>query len=167
VRKAAAMVFALLALLVSTMGTAQAESQEVRGDRPGDIKRIVANNAQTALTVKVFGIGKPCDVARDLEVYVTNKAGRIIYLAQGVCTAGVEWHTTLYAIAGGDLQNQERVRCPKFDFTYKALNTVFTVVMPRPCLDNAPDKVKVEAEGVNYGSATGGHAGPTKLLQRG
>jgi hypothetical protein len=164
-RLCAVLVLCLVSLLTVGSGVANAGSQEVKGK--GDIKRMSANNGTKALTAQVVGVGRPCSGARDLSVQIVNRNNRILYIAQGVCTAGVQWDTTLYYTATGDIQDEKRVPCRNFKFTRNNTTGAYRIVIPRGCLDNAPNRVRVKSEGVNYGSATGGHAGPTKLLTRG
>jgi hypothetical protein len=144
---------------------ANAGSQAVKGK--GDITRMTVDNGANAVTAQVFGFGRPCSGARDFSVYVQNRSNKILYVAQGVCTAGVQWNTTLYYTATGDIQDEKRVACRKFTFKRNNTTGAYRIVIPRTCLGKAPGRVKVRAEGVNYGSVTGGTAGPTKLLTRG
>lgn len=166
-------VFALVLAGAAALGggVASAESETVRGDAPGpgtgDISKMVASNGVDAVTAKVFGLGKPCTGARDLSVYVENRRGRILYHAQGVCSAGTTWSTNLYYTATGNTQDEKRVRCSTFTFARSKATGAYKVVMPRRCLGNAPGAVRLEAEGSNWGTVTGGHAGPTSLLRRG
>ena len=170
-RRTAVIVLVMSCMTVLGVGAASAESQTVKGNSPGpgsgDITKAIANNGAKTVTTQVFGLGRACTKARDLSVYVENRRGRILYHAQGVCSAGTDWSTNLYYTSTGNISDEKRVRCAKFAFTRSKATGAFTVTMPRGCLDNAPDAVKVEIEGSNWGSATGGHAGPTKLLKRG
>jgi hypothetical protein len=166
-------VFALVLSCAAALGSgvARAESETVRGDSPGpgtgDITKMVADNGVDAVTAKVFGIGRPCTEAKDLSVYVENRRGRILYHAQAVCSAGTSWSANLYYTATGSIQDEKRVRCSTFTFARSKATGAYKVVMPRRCLGNAPGAVRLEAEGSNWGSVTGGHAGPTSVLSRG
>lgn len=163
-RRVIALLFALLCLFVAAGGAANAESQQVTGT--GDITSMTANNGIKALTAKVLGIEAPCGGAAFLWVSVENRTGKLLYRAEGVCAAGVEWHTDLYYTATGDPNDETLVDCPNFAFTRHNSTNSYQVKMPRGCLDNAPNKVIVVAEGLNYGSM-GGTAGPTRVLARG
>lgn len=163
-RRALAFLFALLCLSVAVGGAANAESQQVGGT--GDITSMTVNNGTKTLTAKVFGIKAPCSGAAYLWVSVRNRSGTLLYRAEGVCTAGVEWHTDLYYTATGDPNDETPVDCPNFAFTRNDTTNSYQVKMPRGCLDNAPNKLIVDAEGLNYGSM-GGTAGPTRVLARG
>jgi hypothetical protein len=145
-------------------GIANAESQTVNGT--GDISRMVADNGTNAVTTKVFGLGRPCGGAWYLHVDVTNRRGRLLYRAEGGCTSG-EWHTGLYYTSTGVIEDATSVRCRNFSFTRIRATGAYRVGMPRTCLDHAPGGIKVRADGANYGTMTGGTAGPTALLTRG
>jgi len=156
--------FACSAVILSA-GLAGADSQTVAGDKYGgtigDIKKIVVDNGKNAVTTKVFGLGKPCGGAKSLTVSVQSTGGKTLYRGEAGCYSGTEWIWGLYD------KTDKQVKCPKFDIGRTAKTGAYTVVMPRSCLDNAPDKIKVEVDGVNWNSVTGGHAGPTKALGRG
>jgi hypothetical protein len=145
-------------------GIANGESQTVSGT--GDITRMVADNGTNAVTTKVFGLGRPCGGAWYLHVDVTNRNGRLLYRAEGGCTSG-EWHTGLYYTSTGVIEDATPVRCRNFSFARSRATGAFRVEMPRGCLDHAPARIKVKADGANYGTLTGGAAGPTRLLTRG
>ena len=62
----------------------------------------------------------------------------------------------------------KRVSCGGFRLKYDAGETAWRATIPRSCIPKAPDRIRVESEGVNYaGSAIPGQAGPTRLLRRG
>ncbi len=145
-------------------GMANAETQTVDGN--GDITKMVASNGTNAVTAKVFGLARPCGGAQYLHVSLTNRNGRLLYMAEGSCIQA-QWFTGLYYTATGVPEDLRKVRCPNFSFTRSRTTGAYRIEMPRGCLDNAPNRVKVKAEGANYGSMTGGAAGPTKLLARG
>lgn len=161
----------IIAVMASAMvilgggAIASADSQTVKGE--GDIVKIIGDNAKTAVTTRVFGFGEPCGGAKQFMVYVENRTGKILYFADAACVAGTDWNADLLYTATGDIQDQELVHCRKFDVTRNADTGAYRVFMPRTCLDKAPDRIRIEADGVNYGSASGGHAGPTKVLARG
>ena len=77
------------------------------------------------------------------------------------------WATGLYYTSTGRPKDGKKVRCRTFEFSRVKATGAYRIVMPRACLDNAPNTVKIEADGNDYASVTGGHAGPTKLLKRG
>ncbi len=145
---------------------ANAESQTVQGS--GDVKKIVVDNGQDAVTTKVFGLGKPCGGAKQLSVYVLTRSGAITYFAQAACYAGTDWAASLLYTPTGDIQDQKSVRCRNFEVTRNRDTGAYRVFMPRACLAEAPNRIRVSVEGLNYGGSTmGGNAGPTKLLGRG
>lgn len=163
-RRLCTALLALVFFFTIAGGVANAEQQKVNGS--GDITKMVVNNGLDSLNTKVFGIGVPCGGAAYLSLFVENRSGRISYHAQGVCTAGVDWHTTLYYTPTGNLNDEVEVTCGGFKFNRNATTGAYSIVMPRSCLDMAPDRVRVASEGLNYGSM-GGTAGPTRLLNRG
>ena len=59
------------------------------------------------------------------------------------------------------------MKCEKFNVAYDKDKGTYKVVVPRKCMDEAPDKIKVRAEGDNYASPMPGEAGPTRALARG
>jgi hypothetical protein len=151
-------------LSVGSAMAANAETQTVNGT--GDITRMTASNGSNAVTTKVFGLERPCGGAQYLHVLVLNRTGKLLYQAEGSCISA-EWHTGLFYTSTGVPEDATSVRCPNFSFTRSATTGAFRVEMPRGCLDHAPGRVKVKVEGANYGTTTGGAAGPTRLLTRG
>jgi len=160
----AATTFCLLMLASSAMG----ESQTLSGK--GDIKKMVANNAQGAVKVKLFGLKKPCEAKQfSIDVFWKTKPR---YQVQAACTAGTTWN-------GGLFYDDDRtddfganatkpVKCRGFRLKYVTDGKYWQAVLPRECLSKAPDRVRVSSEGVNYaGSPIPGEAGPTRLLRRG
>ena len=78
---------------------------------------------------------------------------------------GVKWIPSLYYQANrNNGQGGEEVKCEKFKVAYDKDKGTYKVVVPRKCMDEAPDKIKVRAEGDNYASPVPGEAGPTKAL---
>jgi hypothetical protein len=159
---------ATLGALLLAVGVAGAASQTVAGDKYGgklgDIKKIVASNGKNAVSTKVFGLGKPCGGAQFLSVKVQNKSGKTLYAGEAGCFSGPDgpvWDA--YMIDKGDAI----VKCGKFSVNRIKSNGAYKVIMPRGCMSNAPNRIRVEVDGHNFASATGGHAGPTKLLARG
>ena len=163
-RRSAVVLAAFVGFMSLGGGMANAESQTVNGT--GDITRMVANNGTNVVTAKVFGLGRACGGAHYLHVDVTTRSGRLLYRAEGGCTSG-EWHTGLYYTPTGVVEDSRSVRCRNFSFTRSRATGAFRIEMPRGCLDHAPARIKVRADGADYGSMTGGTAGPTRLLTRG
>jgi hypothetical protein len=163
-RRGLIILLTLLTALALGVGVAAAQTQTVAGDKyggkVGDVKKIVVNNAKKALTTKVFGIGKPCAKAKSLSATVQNRKGKPLFRAEGSCI-GVDWYTGLYTAVPSE------VTCKKFVFARNNKTGAFTIKIPRACLPGAPGKLRVDVSGINFGSVTGGHAGPTKALRRG
>jgi hypothetical protein len=156
---------ALVALLIALVVVpyAIAESQSVQGT--GAIKRMSVDNAQKAVTVKLKGLEKPCAAHyfRVLLFWGKKKA----YQADGGCYQG-KWITSLYYYSNRDSgTGGDPVGCERFKLAYDKDKSQYRVFVPRKCLDLAPDKIKVRAEGDNYSSPMPGEAGPTKALARG
>ena len=161
-------VVATSSALLLAAGVAGAASQTVAGDKyggkVGDVKKIVVNNGQRAVSTKVFGLGKPCRGAKFISVKVQNKRGKTLYAGEAGCFSGPDgpvWDA--YMVDKG----ASILKCGKFDISRLKTNGAYKVVMPRSCMTNAPNRIRVEVDGLNSASATGGHAGPTKLLGRG
>ena len=150
-------------LLAASGGVANAESQTLDGS--GDITKMKVVNGANALTVTVFGLGPRCGGAQYLHVSVFNRNDRLLYEAEGDCISA-QWGTGLYYTSTGVREDLQAVDCANFAFTRNSTSGAYQVKMPRSCLDNAPDRVKVASEGANYGTMTGGSAGPTKVLNR-
>ncbi len=160
------LVFLTSVCLLSAVGggAAYAESQTVAGT--GDITKMVANNATDVLTAKVFGLGPRCGGAQYLHVLVKDRYGKLRYEADGDCISA-QWYIGLYYTSTGVREDETAVNCPGFAITRNSTSGTYLALMPRTCLGNAPNRVKLQAEGANYGTMTGGTAGPTKLLNRG
>ena len=144
---------------------AAAEQQTVRAQ--GDLKKMVADNGRSAVSVKLFGIKGPCEAKHfQIDVFWGTKT----YQVQAQCTAGTTWTKGLYYDpdrTDGGLA-EKRVRCGGFRLTYNSAKKQWRAVMPRECLSKAPNRVRVEAYGINYaGSANPDVAGPTRRLNRG
>lgn len=159
----ACVVGAVAGLLVLAPG-AGAESATVNGS--GDLTKLTASNATKALTVKVFGLKPPC-AAQHLKITVlwgTKSA----YLAEAGCFPGATWDTGLFYLPTRATPESARaVSCAGFRLRYDAAGKFYRLVLPRSCMGKAPDRIRVRSEGNNYGSMTGGTAGPTRLLRRG
>lgn len=170
-RRAMAVLIALSTVFALGVGAAQAQSQTLAGDKYGgsfgDIRKIVVNNATNALTTKVFGIGRPCKEAKSLQVNVQNRRGRLLFMAEAGCYGASTWGTGLYSTTTGKPEDATEVTCGKFVFARSPKTGAYRIVIPRKCMAGAPNKLRVEVDGLNFGSASGGHAGPTKALRRG
>ena len=156
---------ALVALLIALVVVpyAIAESQSVQGT--GVLKKMSVNNGDRKVTVKLKGFDAPCEAHyfRVLLFWGKKKA----YQADGGCYQG-KWITSLYYYSNRDSgTGGDPVGCERFKLAYDKDKSQYRVFVPRKCLDLAPDKIKVRAEGDNYSSPMPGEAGPTKALARG
>jgi hypothetical protein len=160
-----ALALVVTAAFVVLGASAGAESTTVKGT--GDILKLSASNASTALTVKVYGMGGPCE-AHYLAILI-EWGKKVAYRADGGCYTHDTpvWETSLYYVTDVTTREGKEVKCPKFRLTYNTKGRFYRASIPRACLPHAADRVTVRAEGDNYGSARGGAAGPTKRLRRG
>ena len=161
-RRAVAVTGAASTLVLLTAGVAIAESQTVQGS--GDIDQMTAVNARSAVNVKVQGMAPPCDT-HFLHVTV-NWRGPAKYVAEAGCF-GAAWEKGLFYLDSDDDQNPTEVNCSDFVFRWNGTGDFFKVEFPRDCLAEAPNRIRVGAEGHVYSSTTGSEAGPTRLLSRG
>ena len=153
-----------LGSVLSLAGSASAASQTVQGS--GDIEKMVVNNATIALKVNLFGFGPPCD-AHYMKVVLDwgTKAG---YEISNGCYPGATWAKTLsYLPDRSKPEGAKIVTCPKLRFSYSEADKSHRAFVPRTCIPKAGNRVKVSSSGDNYGSVTGGEAGPTRSLRRG
>jgi hypothetical protein len=145
-------------------GTAGAASQSVKGT--GDIQKMVVDNAKKALKVKLLGFDAPCD-AHYMKITVDwgKKSG---YAIDQGCYPGAEWGRSLvYMPDRGTPETGKIVACAKLRFAYVKKDGSYRMTVPRSCIPKAGERLRVSAFGDNYGSPTGGEAGPTKRLKRG
>jgi hypothetical protein len=156
---------AVTAVALALGSSAGAESTKVKGS--GDIAKMTADNAKGGVTVKLYGFDKPCQ-AHYIAIFVEwgNKAA---YQADAGCynAAPPKWLTSLSYLPDRNTREGKLVKCAKFRVTDTAKLNEYRVFVPRSCMGHAADRVRVRAEGDNYGSARPGVAGPTKLLRRG
>jgi hypothetical protein len=162
-RRTLTVLLAMTGLLLGLTGPASAESVTVQGT--GNITKMYVNNGDSKITVKVYGLKKPCEAQ---SLWVTVKSRETAqYRAEAGCYQGT-WHKGLYLYANGDTTTGgTKKNCDGFVFKYVTDGKFYKVIMPRSCVGKLPNKVKVSSEGIDYGSATPGFAGPTKLLARG
>ncbi len=150
-------------VLLALVPYALAESQSVQGT--GAIKKMSVNNGEKAVVVKLKGMDKPCDAHYFKVVLFWGK--KKAYQADAGCYQG-KWIPSLYYYSNRDSgQGGDPVGCEKFKIAYDKDKGLYRIFVPRKCLDLAPDKIKVRAEGDNYASPMPGEAGPTRALARG
>src|SRR5687768_8921947 len=127
IRKPLALLASMVILFAFAPG-ASAESQTVDGT--GDIKKMYANNGENALTVKVYGIGKPCDGARHFTI--TVKWGQdSAYKVEAGCY-GADWAESLWYLEDrSDPESAKEVNCDGFRVTYNSDKTFHKAVMSR------------------------------------
>ncbi len=143
--------------------SAFAASQTVAGK--GDIEKMKVTNGQDAVTVALFGLEKKCGGTR--QANVTISWGQSGYVYDGICPSG-EWGEGLFYFADlGDRGTKvgKQTTCGKL--VTRVSDGAFRLKVPRSCLRKADDQIRVKAVGQNFGTLTGGTAGPTKRLARG
>ena len=162
-RRISTVVTLCLLLVASLALPAHAESQTVEGQ--GDIEKMRARNGDSAVVVKLFGLNGPCEV-RDFTIEIRWGTDER-YEVQAGCYGGTTWAENLYYLADKDNpESAQEVNCRRFKVTYNEDRGIHRAFVPRSCLDEATNRVRVYAEGVNYGGM-GGTAGPTRRLARG
>jgi hypothetical protein len=127
---------------------------------------MVVNNARTALKVTLHGFAAPCE-AHYMSVKISwgTKAG---YELTNGCYPGATWATGLsYLPKRAKPEGGKVANCPKLRFKYSKADKTYRAHVPRACIPKAADRIKVSSSGDNYGSVTGGEAGPTRSLRRG
>ena len=127
---------------------------------------MVVDNARTALKVNLFGFAPPCE-AHYMRVVLDwgTKAG---YEITNGCYSGTTWAKTLsYMPDRSKPEGGKIVSCPKLRFGYSEADKSHRARVPRSCMPKAGNKLTVSSSGDNYGSVTGGEAGPTRSLRRG
>lgn len=152
-------------MLLSLVQSAGAESVTVQGN--GDIDKMYVNNAQNAVTIKVYGLGAPCGGAQKINIRV-QWGDTAAYQAEAGCYSA-EWggKELYYLPHRGDPESARKVDCSGFRLTYNSADGFYRAFVPRSCMPRADNRVKVSSSGNNYGSMTGGSAGPTRSLRRG
>lgn len=153
-----------LGLVLCLVGSASAASQTVRGS--GDIDKMVVKNTRTALKVNLFGFGPPCD-AHYMAV-VVDWGTRAAYEITNGCYPGATWQKSLsYVPDRSKPEGGKLVTCPRLRFGYSRADRSYRAHVPRTCIPKAGNRLRVRSSGDNYGSVTGGEAGPTRSLRRG
>jgi hypothetical protein len=163
-RKVVSTVVLALGSALVLAGSASAASQTVQGS--GDIEKMTVNNARTTLKVTLYGFGPPCDAHyMSVDLDWGTKAG---YRIDNGCYSGATWTKTLsYLPDRSKPETGKIVACPKLRFGYSEADESHRASVPRSCMPKAGNRLKVRASGDNYGSVTGGEAGPTRSLRRG
>ena len=154
-RRSITALLAVLALLLAVPGPASADSVTVQGT--GDIDKMTANNADNAVVVKVFGPGGK-DEVRWVNVRIKGTDG-VTYTAQAGWY-GKDWAKSL---SRGDTL----VTCGNLAITYNATGGFWKVFVPRGCLGQLTNRIKVKGELVAVGSAKGGGTTWTSWIAKG
>lgn len=152
-----AVVVGFLAGTLGAVGPASAASQTVPG--VGPITKMTANNAAKKVVVKIVGDGGPSKI-RWVDTTIKGKGtDAVSYEAQGAWY-GADW---IVSLSNGTAV----VTCKKLSLTWTKKTKTWTFTVPRPCLKDLTNKVKVSATMVSTTNAMPGEAGPTKWLKRG
>ena len=129
-------------MLLAIVPFALAESQRSRAPAPS--RRCRSNNGDNKVVVKLKGMDKPCEAHYFKVVIFWGK--KKAYQADAGCY-GVKWIPSLYYQPNRNSgQGGEEVKCEKFNVAYDKDKGTYKVVVPRKCMDEAPDKIKVRAE---------------------
>ena len=162
-RHSLAMLFAgmLLFLLAPAAGAA---SQTVAGQ--GDIEKMYANNGDKGITVKLFGLEKPCGGTQYMNVQV-KWGDKEAYEVDGACVSGSWGYDLFYLADRSNPEGSKKKSCDGLKVSYNKDKGFLKTYIPRSCIPKANNKVKIQSEGHNFGTMTGGSAGPTKLLAKG
>jgi hypothetical protein len=148
--------------LLAVPGIALAASTTVDGE--GDIAKMRASNGDTAVKVSLKGLEELCGGTQHVNVAITWGTDAS-YEVDGACVSG-EWGQVLSYLADADSPETGKVRpCSKLKVRHR--DGAVRVRVPRSCINKAGDRIRVRAEGQNFGTLTGGTAGPTKRLRRG
>jgi hypothetical protein len=153
-RRTIAVGVAVVAMILATTVPAYAATATVSG--VSDITKMVVNNGDNSLVVKVYGPGGKCAI-RWVSAEIKSKNGAT-YKAIGGCYPGAVWAASLE-------KGTKVVKCADFRLAYKPKGGFWKFTIPRSCVPKMADKVKVTAELPM--SAMPGTAALTKWLARG
>lgn len=154
-------VMVALATLVPA-GTAWADSVTVQGTsalgEPTDITKMVVNNRDGSVLVKVFGTGGKNKVD---EVIVRLKDGDgTAYRAIAGWYPGGVWAASLER--GSNL-----VDCDNLVFSWVGDGDYWKVIVPRSCLKGLADRIKGKSEMASYVNASPGYTPWSPWVNRG
>lgn len=148
------MVISAVALTLSMTVSAHADSTTVPGST--DIKKMYVDNATGAVVVKIHGPGGKCAI-RWVSATIRGRDG-VTYRATGGCYPGAVWSKGLE-------KGTKLVQCSGYKLTYNAPGKFWRFFVPRTCMPQLTNKIKVAGELPQ--SAVPGEAGPTPWLARG
>ena len=93
-----------------------------------------------------------------------TKAG---YQIENGCFSGTWAKALAYLPDRSVPESAEIVECPKLRFKYAAASKSHRARVPRSCIPKAGNRLRVRSTGHDFGTLTGGEAGPTRRLKRG
>lgn len=158
-RRSMAVCALLLGLVAGLMGSsAPALAARATEQGVGPIKKMVADNGQDTVVVKVYGTGGKGKI-RWVNTTLRGRDGTR-YLAQGAHYPGGVWAVHLET-------GEELVECDGLRLTWNGPKKFWRFVVPRTCLADLTDRIRVRADLVSVNSARPGEAGPTRWLARG
>ena len=155
-RRKLSVVFAVLALLMGSTGTASADTVTVESNGSPDLSKMVVNNGDSAVVVKLHGAGGK-GVVRWSFVQLKGTDG-VIYEAK-VGWYSDKWIKSLY-------QGSDEVSCDGYSYSWNGDKDFWRVRIPRSCLGELTNKIKAYSEHVAT-SATPGQAGWSTTIARG
>lgn len=158
---AMAVLVALGTLVPAT--TAWADSVTVQGTsdhpsaEPTDVDKMVVNNRQGSVLLKIYGTGGKDDV-RWVTADVKDKDGTK-YQAMGGWY-GADWVVSLS-------RGANVVDCDAMAFKYVTDDGFWKIDVPRSCLDRLANRIKAKAEIVGYANAYPGYTPWSPWVARG
>lgn len=154
-RRSIAVVAMVMGLLAGLLGPAQAESTTVQGTSV--IDKMFVKNGTNSVVAKVYGTGGKAKV-RWVDIRLRGSDG-VRYTARGAWY-GATWAKSLS-------RGTHSVSCGGFTLSYNSTYHFWRFYIPRTCLGQLTNRIKVSAELVSLTSGTPGEAGPTSWLTRG
>lgn len=154
---AGAMVLALVPGGVAWADSVTVQGTSATGD-PTTIDKMVVNNRQGSVLLKIFGTGGK-DNVDEVVAYLKDGDGTKYQAVAGWYPGGV-WATSL---SRGD----NLVECDDFSFKWNADGEFWKVLVPRDCLDNLANRIKGKSELASPLNATPGYTPWSAWVKRG
>lgn len=156
IARTAVIVTTMFAALVWTGSSADAATTKVAGTNA--YEKLVLSNGTNAIVFKVYGPGGDCQI-KYLDVSFRDKDGTR-YAADAGCYPGGVWAASL-------TKGDELIDCSGYTMAYNVDKGFWKAVVPRSCLSDLADQVRVTESWLDDYSAFPGEAGPTKYVARG
>lgn len=127
-RRSLAALVGVVALLLSSVGFAHADSESIDGS--GDIEKLVVNNKDTKVIVKIFA---PGGEVHSVEARLKGTDGQIY---RAVILNGPDGDKALYKGQGND------VNCSNLSIGYNETGGFWRFAVPRSCLNDLTNRIK-------------------------